>query len=289
MNRVIRALTGAELAAARTFLEARADTSIFLLGNLVALGPVLGEDPRSGNFKLVEEEGRIVAVFCLTRRGNLLLQTAGRIDLTGEILAACREEPMAVCGVAGEWLTAHAVWQQLITEPGFVPVHGGREVLYVLEQPQPFAPSPDIEVRSLTPRDFPGWDALNGAFCEEIQLPREPEIQARRTRFVGGAAQGLWWGAVRGGDLVTIAALNAVYGAMGQVGGVYTHAGHRRQGLAGATMRQLITDALTVHRLSRLTLFTGEDNRAAQHLYESLGFKERGDFGLLSGTRGAAR
>jgi predicted GNAT family acetyltransferase len=289
MSRVIRALSGADLAAARAFLEARADTSLFLLGNLASLGPTLGEDPRSGNFKLIEEEGGIVAVFCLTRMGNLLLQTGGRTELAAEILEACRDEPMAVCGVAGEWLTAHAVWQQLLTEPGFVPMHGTREVLYVLEQPEPVPASADIEVRRLSARDFAAWDALNGAFCTETQLPREADIRARRTRFVGGAAQGLWWGAARGADLVAIAALNAVYGAMGQVGGVYTHAGHRRQGVAGALMRQLISDAVQVHRLGRLSLFTQEDNRAARRLYESLGFEERGDFGLLLGTRGAAR
>jgi predicted GNAT family acetyltransferase len=282
---MIRALTGEDLARAYAFLEARADTSLFLLGNLASLGPALGEDPRSGNFKLLEEEGRLVAVFCLTRMGNLLVQADGRTDLTGPILAACRGEPMEVRGVASDWPTAQALWQVLIAEAGFVPMHGTRETLYVLEQPAPWPASPGIAVRPLSARDFPAWDALNGAFCAQVQLPREPDIRARRTRFVGGAQQGLWWGAIQDGEVAAIAALNAVYGTLGQVGGVYTQREHRGRGLGRALMRQLITDAVQVHHIRRLTLFTGEDNRPARHLYESLGFTERGAFGLLIGNR----
>jgi predicted GNAT family acetyltransferase len=120
-------------------------------------------------------------------------------------------------------------------------------------------------------------------------LPREPTLEERRTRFVGSARQGLWWGAFEGTDLHSVAALNAIHGPMGQVGGVYTGKSRRGQGLASATMRQLSADASQVHHLSRLVLFTGEDNRAARRLYESLGFQERGAYGLLLGTRASGR
>jgi predicted GNAT family acetyltransferase len=285
---MIRALTDADLAAARAFLEAHADTSLFLLGNLATLGPKLGEDPRSGNFKLVEEEGRIVAVFCLTRMGNLLVQAGGRTALAGDILRSVRDEPMEVCGVAGEWPLAQGVWQQLLTEPGFVPLHDAREVLYVLDPLPPRTPSLIVQARSLRPDEFLAWDALNSAFCAELSLPREATLEVRQARFAADVQQGRWWGACEGTELRAIAALNAVYGAMGQVGGVYTPAGHRRGGLARATMCKLIADAAQIHHLSRLILFTGEDNRAARALYESLGFREQGAFGLLLGRRRTA-
>jgi RimJ/RimL family protein N-acetyltransferase len=37
--------------------------------------------------------------------------------------------------------------------------------------------------------------------------------------------------------------------------------------------------------LTRVVLFAAEQNRAARALYESMGFAERGRFGLLFGTR----
>jgi predicted GNAT family acetyltransferase len=177
------------------------------------------------------------------------------------------------------------VWQELITDPGFVPQHGTREVLYALELLEPASPCPDGKVRTLRPDEFPAWDVLNGAFCSELNLPREPASETRRARFSGGARQGQWWGAFEDAELTSIAALNAVYSATGQVGGVYTARPHRRQGRSRAMMRQLIADAIQVHQLTRLILFTGEDNEVARRMYESLGFTERGAYALLLGTR----
>lgn len=284
---MIRAVADADLDAVRSFLEAHVDTSLFLLGNLVCLGPRLGEDPRSGNFKLVEEEGRIVAVFCLTRRGNLLVQAGGRTELAGDILAACRMEPMDVCGAIGEAPTAEAVWRLLRKDPGFVPLTDSREVLYALEPlPGPETLSPAVTARSLVPADFDAWQPLNTAFCVELDLPREESPATQRALFEKRARDGLWWGTFQDNTLVSIACLNAVYRDLGQVGGVYTHPACRRSGLSRTTMTRLIHDAARTHHLRKLVLFTGEDN-GARRLYESLGFLERGAFALLLGERRA--
>src|ERR1700739_2037455 len=95
-----------DLERVRSFLEAPLDTSLFLLSNLAIFGPRLTDHPNSGNYKLVEEAGRIVAVFSLTRRGNLLVQAAGSAGLAESILESCEGETLEVCGVAGEWPTA---------------------------------------------------------------------------------------------------------------------------------------------------------------------------------------
>jgi predicted GNAT family acetyltransferase len=291
MSQTIRAVTDADLERVRAFLEAHLDTSLFLLGNLTALGHRLGEDPRSGNYKLLEESGRIDAVFCLTRRGNLLVQAAGRADLAAAILHACREEPMPVCGTAGEWLTAEAIWELLQADPEFVPRHGEKEVLYALAplRADAIAAAPgasrEISVQSLEPEDFGPWARLNTAYCDELNLPHELSEEQRRARFVASARARLWWGAFHRDTLVAIAGLNASYGSVGQVGGVYTEPGYRQQGLSRATMEALISDCAKVHRFARLILFTGEGNAGARRLYESLGFKEQGAFGLLLGER----
>ena len=85
---MIRHVTDSDIQRVRAFLESHVDTSLFLLSTLAALGPRLGHHLNSGNFRLIEEEGRIVGVFCLTRRGNLLVHAGGRTDLAEQVFEA---------------------------------------------------------------------------------------------------------------------------------------------------------------------------------------------------------
>jgi RimJ/RimL family protein N-acetyltransferase len=274
----------ANLEAVREFLQAHLDTSLFLLGNLATHGPRLGEHLNSGNFRLLEEHGRIAAVFCLARRGNLLLQTGGRADLGAVILQSCREEEIPIHGVIGEWNGAHALWHLLCADPRFKPNVTQREVLYGRELPLAQASDSTLRVRALEIADFEAWNVLNVAYCAEVQVPLPGSRDERRTLFAAQAEAGCWWGCFDGEDLIGTASLNAQYERVGQVGGVYTRPGYRGRGLAGITMQKLMYDAFHRYRLERLILFTGEDNRAARRLYESLGFRVIGYFGLLFGV-----
>src|SRR6266436_808157 len=110
---MIRYVTDPDLENVRAFLESHVDTSLFLLSTLNSLGPRLGDHLNSGNFWVVEEHGRIVAVCCLTRRGNLLVQADGRRDLADQIFEACEMEAMEIRGIVGEWPTAEALWKLL--------------------------------------------------------------------------------------------------------------------------------------------------------------------------------
>ncbi|HEY0341381.1 MAG TPA: GNAT family N-acetyltransferase, partial [Steroidobacteraceae bacterium] len=94
-----------------------------------------------------------------------------------------------------------------------------------------------------------------------------------------------WWGAFVGSQLVAIVGLNAAYGAVGQVGGVYARPEDRKKGLARAALELLVEDSREHHHFQKLILFTNEDNRGARRLYESLGFEPAGAFGLLLGSR----
>lgn len=82
---------------------------------------------------------------------------------------------------------------------------------------------------------------------------------------------------------MAIAGLNASFGSMGQIGGVYTRPTHRRGGVATSVMRALHLDACTRLSMDKLILFTGEHNVAARRLYESLGYSEFGHYSLLFG------
>ena len=287
---MIRNVETDDLERVRGFLEAHVDTSLFLLSNLAIFGPRLTDHGNSGNYRLVEEAGRVVAVFCLTRRGNLLVQAAGRADLAESILESCESETIEVCGVAGEWPTAAALWELLQADPRFEPTLGSRDVLYRLplagsaEVTRTTVPA-DVVVRALDASDYQQWERLNSAYCAELNLPLPVLDDAHETEFARRARAKWWWGAFAGRQLAAIVGLNAAYGVVGQVGGVYARPADRKKGLARAAMELLIEESREHHGFAKLILFTGEENQGARRLYESLGFELTGAFGLLLGSR----
>jgi predicted GNAT family acetyltransferase len=287
---MIRRVDIEDLERVRGFLEAHIETSLFLLSNLAIYGPHLGESWFSGNYHLVEQDGRIVAVFCLTRRGNLLVQAGGRTDLADSILETCESEPIEVCGVVGEWAVAEVLWDLLLADPRFEPSQGSKDVLYsvslahMVRTPATARPA-GLTVRALDPSDFEQWERLNTAYLAELNLPLPAIDEAHEAEFARRTRARWWWGAFVGPQLAATVALNAAYGAVGQVGGVYTRPVDRKKGFGRAAMWQLMEECRAHHRFEKLILFTGEDNEAARRLYESLGFQAAGAFGLLLGSR----
>jgi predicted GNAT family acetyltransferase len=287
---MIRNVETDDLERVRGFLEAHVDTSLFLLSNLAIFGPRLTDHGNSGNYRLVEEAGQLVAVFCLTRRGNLLVQAAGRADLAESILESCESATIEVCGVAGEWPTASALWELLRADPRFEPKLGSKDVLYRLPLAGGAAVTRttvplDVVVRALDASDFQQWERLNNAYCTELNLPLPVADDAHEAEFVRRTRAKWWWGAFVGQQLAAIVGLNAAYGTVGQVGGVYARPADRKKGLARAAMELLIDECREYHHFAKLILFTGEENPSARRLYESLGFELAGAFGLLLGSR----
>jgi predicted GNAT family acetyltransferase len=288
---MIRIVATEDLERVRAFLEAHVETSLFLLSNLAIFGPRLTDHWNSGNYRLIEEAGRVVAVFCLTRRGNLLVQAAGRAELAEQIMEACESEAIEMSGVAGEWPTAVALWELLRADPRFEPGVSSRDVLYRLALPARAAtrrrPSPagGLTVRPLAAGDFAQWERLNTAYCAELNLPLPVVDAAHEAEFARRTRARWWWGAFAGSQLAAIVGLNAVYGAVGQVGGVYSRPADRKQGFARAAMELLVEEGREYHQFDKLILFAAEENQAARRLYESLGFELAGAFGLLLGSR----
>ncbi len=287
---MIRSVATEDLERVRGFLEAHVESSLFLLSNLAIFGPRLTDHWNSGNYRLVEEAGCVVAVFSLTRRGNLIVQAGGRADLADSILEACESEPIEVCGVMGEWPTAEAIWNLLGADPRFEPGLSSKDVLYRLPlqktvgQVRRSLPA-GIAVRALEPSDYTQWERLNTAYCAEMILPLPVVDDAHEAEFGRRTRARWWWGTFSGAQLVAIVGLNAAYGVVGQVGGVYTRPADRKKGLARFAMELLEEDGRDYHQFEKLVLFTNEDNLAARRLYESLRFDVVGEFGLLLGSR----
>jgi len=101
------------LPAARAFLERYPETSLFMLSNIRAFGLRLGDSLYSGNLKMLRVDGTVRGVFCLTRGGSLLAQTAGERAFAPDVLRASREEGIPIRGVLGEWTITKALWDSL--------------------------------------------------------------------------------------------------------------------------------------------------------------------------------
>ncbi len=130
--------------------------------------------------------------------------------------------------------------------------------------------------------DFNQWLALiDELYSESFIPPRTSGSEEEETAFLRLVRSGIVWGAHVDGCLASIANLNVVFEDIGQVAGVYTAKALRRRGLNTAVLRRMFSDSFSHLGLRELVLFTGEHQVAAWTLYESLGFKRDGDFGML--------
>jgi GNAT superfamily N-acetyltransferase len=284
---MIDPVTDENLAEVKGFLEQYRETSLFLLSNLEAHGPVLSEELNSGNFKCLTGPEGLEGVFCLTRRGNLLVQTER--DFSDEILEACQEEELPIGGVLGDWETAQSLWQALLTRDASVQTtYESKTVLLSLPlSSQPRGPLlPDgVLVRVLEPGDFEEWDPLMQAFAAEEGLPLDGTSDQRQKLFEAKVSKGYVWGLFLDDHLLSTANYNARCGSTAQVGGVFTQPLYRRRGLSRAVLKTLIVDSVKRHSIDLLILFT-RDHRGPRKLYKSFGFEPIGHYGLLFGKRG---
>jgi predicted GNAT family acetyltransferase len=270
---------------AKAFLERSTETSLFLLSNIRAFGTLLGESGYSGNLKGCQEDGRIAAVFCLTRSGSLLAQTGGRSDLAAEIVEACRAEGIPIRGVLGEWNISKAIWDLLRRGGRVRETVASREVMYRLDliEHRVWDVTSTVNVRLLGREDHDQWEQLSADFLDAVGLPTLGDRNQRMAGFTRSSGLGHWWGAFEDGRLVSMIGIIALHEQTAQIGGVFTPADRRRRGYNRAVLAQLLKDSRDVHQVNRIFLFTGEDNVPARSLYESMGFERFGHFGLFFG------
>jgi RimJ/RimL family protein N-acetyltransferase len=272
------------LAGASDFLERYAETSLFLLSNIRAFGPRLGESLYSANLKGLRCGNEWRAVFCVTRGGTVLAQTAGETAPAAQILESCKAEAIPIRGVVGEWQITKTIWDLLVAigelRPGFV----SREISYRLDLRSAAPPPVSSAARMLNADDHAQWAELEVAYLRETGLPEQGTREQHKAAFLRSTRLGHWWGVFEGECLVSLAAIIAQHRSLGQVGGVYTVPSRRGEGLGLAVMGALVRDSRDTHHLEQLFLFTGEENVAARRLYESLGFERFGYFGLFFGA-----
>ena len=128
------------------FLRDHENYTLFLLGNFENYGATLTEAPLSGNFKLIRFVNKVVGVFCLTRKGNLLIETPLRESIFDTVLRACQQEPVPLKGVVGNWEFCGRFWEYLKTKKVIKKeVFASKEILYTVDlKKQNFSPQPNV-------------------------------------------------------------------------------------------------------------------------------------------------
>jgi ribosomal protein S18 acetylase RimI-like enzyme len=137
-------------------------------------------------------------------------------------------------------------------------------------------------VRRLGTDDFDIWYPLFHALEVQENVHIHGSREEVRGRFE--RAPWRWWGAFDGRELAAVACLDLAVAGTGHIGGIYVRPAHRRKGFARLAIAAIVREGQTNGGLSRLILFSREDNVSAQRLYEGMGFAPVGHFGFLLGS-----
>ncbi|MDE0092054.1 MAG: GNAT family N-acetyltransferase, partial [Oligoflexia bacterium] len=140
---------------------------------------------------------------------------------------------------------------------------------------------PGVSVKFLINKDFKQWDILYCKFLEEICLPTLEREKDRRYFFENGVKNKHFWGVFLDKKLISIANYDTRYKDIGLISGVFTLAEERGKGYSKLCIKQIFIDSKAVHEVNNLILFTRQNSIIANNLYESLGFKQIGYFGVI--------
>lgn len=281
---IIQKITHRDLIKGIEYLREHEETSMFLLQNLNEHGSSRGFHQNSGNFYLITQAEQIKGIFCLANRGNILFQLDNKIDEILVIKHLRKFENVKIRGVLGENTKAKKFWNIIQQyDPTLNETFSSKEILYSLDLT--LKTYSDIENSEIFL-----MDKLNiylkfiKSFYEDQNLPDNSSTEQRTDRFKKLVSEKCIWQYSLNNEIVSMAALNARFKNIAQVGGVYTPRSHRSKGYSKKCLNKLIYDCKHKHGITKIILFTGENNIPAQKVYESIGFVRVGHYGMYFGN-----
>lgn len=265
------------------FLKEQEDYTLFLLNNFENYGATLTQEPFSGNYKLIRDVNKIIAVFYLNRNGTLLIETTIHEPLFDVILHACQQELTPLKGVIGNWTFCKPFWEYLKAKKIIqTEIFTSKEILYNIDLTiKEYSPQPNV--RLLKDSDYDQWKPLRLDYIIEQGTPHDLSDHQLKELFLDRVKKKIIWGFFLQNKLVSVADLNAKTSDLGQVGGVYTQPNFRQKGYSKSVMQQLMVDAKNLLKIRKLIIFTGEKNFPAQKVYQSLGASQVGYYALFFG------
>jgi len=275
-------LENANLHTAMQFLLRFEESAQFLINNLTNYGPHLTDHHSSGDFKMLTYNSTVTAVFCLTRRGNLLVQCDGVFD-PQFVLENIVSDSLSIRGFVGDWNSVYPVYKAYKNQcRQYKPSFYSKEILYRFQfDDNDNSLIHDSRVRLLKECDFDKWVLLNNRYIEELGIPRDLTASQAKAQFLTATKNKLWWGMFKDNNLVSISALNSNNKNIGQVGGIFTSENERRKGYSKATMLHMLNDCKLIHQHAKSILFTADIDLPAKKLYESIGYIKIGYFALI--------
>ncbi len=265
------------------FLMERAESSLVLLANLRAGGLEDKGETFQGTYAASIERGRITGVASHYWNGMVFLQA--ETGAAGLFHAAVAASGRACRGIAGPYDQVQEVLPELLGKhPN--PAMNGRETLFSLDLDTIEIPallqSDEVTCRHPSDDEVPEVIGMRIAFMREHlgrDIDGSLEEEARgmvayqhRTRA--------HWVLEKGGHLVATTAFNASIPGMVQIGGVFTLPEWRNRGYGRAVVAGSLLDA-KAHGVKKAILFTGMNMEAAQRMYQALGFRPIGEYGLV--------
>lgn len=253
---------------------------MMMRSNLRASGIVDGPRPYQGAYAARFKDGGIIAAAAHYWTGNIVFFAPGASTDLARFLTAHTARP--IMGLIGPWADCIEAVAGLNVHHRTIDRPPHREILYELTLAALVPPAGDVVVRRAT------RDALQVLISwrvnyeiETLKYAPSPEVDARAeevmTRLVDA---GDCWLALKDGTPVAMTAFNGRLPEMVQVGGVHTPKPLRGRGYARAAVAGSLLDARR-EGARQAILFTEEQNLAARHVYELLGFKPIGDYGLI--------
>ncbi len=276
----IRILQPGDEAVLDAFLQPRLEGSMFLVGNMRAVGLLDRGQVLEGTYAAAFEDGKIVGVVAHYWNQNLIFQAQKNINAL--LQAVVRTSGRPIKGFLGPSQQVNEALESLALEEEQLQLNE-KEGLYRLRLDKLIVPealrSGELSGRRIEARDLDLVAKWRVAYAIEA-LGGEDSLRLReqtRASMERSLKDGHSWVLEAEGKPVALTSFNTTITEAVQVGGVWTPPELRRRGYARGVVAASLLDA-RADSAELAILFTGEDNIPAQKAYLALGFEHIGDY-----------
>jgi ribosomal protein S18 acetylase RimI-like enzyme len=279
----IRIIQSGDEAALEAFLLPRVETSMFLIGNMRAVGLVDNGQRYEGTYAAAFEDDKIVGVVAHYWNQNLIFQAPVHLDALWR--AAVKASKRPIKGLIGPDDQVGLAKELLNIEEANIQV-GETEKLYSLNLADLIVPdalnSGQVQGRQIESRDVDLVTQWRIAYS--IEALKEKDTPQLRESCHAAIERSLkeqnTWILEEQAKPVACSSFNTGIKEAVQVGGVWTPPELRRRGYGRCVVAASLLDARS-EGVEKAILFTPNSNIAAQKAYTALGFQYIGDYCIV--------
>ena len=279
----IRIIQSGDEAALEAFLLPRVETSMFLIGNMRAVGLVDNGQRYEGTYAAAFEDDKIVGVAAHYWNQNLIFQAP--LHLNALWRAAVKASKRPIKGLLGPDEQVSLAKKALNIDEANIQL-GETEKLYSLSLADLIVPdalsSGQVQGRKIEACDVELVTQWRIAYSLEALKEKDtPQLrESCRAAIERSLKEQNTWILEEQGKPVACSSFNADIKEAVQVGGVWTPPELRRRGYGRCVVAASLLDARAAG-VKKTILFTQQRNIAAQKAYTALGFRYIGDYGLV--------